>query len=108
MDRAKDRLLTTTAAAAKTDNPSSTRPANQDGSAALHPGKYDNAIAEAVMSLYDADAMHGLPVGVQVVGARLEEEKVLAFMATVEECLGPQERETVFSRPEEAVMLRPE
>lgn len=32
--------------------------------------------------------MHGLPVGVQVVGRRLEEEKVLALMGRVEEVLG--------------------
>jgi Asp-tRNA(Asn)/Glu-tRNA(Gln) amidotransferase A subunit family amidase len=32
--------------------------------------------------------MHGLPVGVQVVGRRLEEEKVLAVMKRVEEALG--------------------
>ena len=33
---------------------------------------------------YDADKMAGVPVGVQVVGARLEEEKVLAGMRLVE------------------------
>ena len=34
--------------------------------------------------MYDAHAMEGLPVGVQVVGRRLEEEKVLAGMHLVE------------------------
>jgi Asp-tRNA(Asn)/Glu-tRNA(Gln) amidotransferase A subunit family amidase len=34
--------------------------------------------------------MHGLPVGVQVVGRRLEEEKVLAIMKRVEDALGEQ------------------
>ncbi len=38
--------------------------------------------------LYDADAMHGLPVAVQVVGQRLEEEKVLAIMERIEGMLG--------------------
>ena len=38
--------------------------------------------------LYDADAMHGLPVAIQVVGQRLEEEKVLAIMERVEAALG--------------------
>jgi Asp-tRNA(Asn)/Glu-tRNA(Gln) amidotransferase A subunit family amidase len=38
--------------------------------------------------LYDADKMHGLPVGVQVVGRRLEEEKVIAVMKRVEDALG--------------------
>lgn len=32
--------------------------------------------------------MHGLPVGVQVIGRRLEEEKVLALMERVEDALG--------------------
>ena len=34
--------------------------------------------------MYDADRMHGLPVGVQVVGRRLEEEKVLEGMKLIE------------------------
>lgn len=32
----------------------------------------------------DPESMHGHPVGLQVVGRRLEEEKVLAGMATVD------------------------
>lgn len=32
--------------------------------------------------------MDGLPVGVQIVGRRLEEEKVLAIMKKVEDALG--------------------
>ncbi|KAI9689272.1 MAG: hypothetical protein M1820_010183 [Bogoriella megaspora] len=39
---------------------------------------------------YDVDDMHGLPVAVQVVGKRLEEEKVLAIMRRVEEALREQ------------------
>lgn len=38
--------------------------------------------------LYDADSMHGLPVAVQIVGQRLEEEKVLTIMERVEDALG--------------------
>lgn len=34
--------------------------------------------------------MHGLPVGVQVVGRRLEEEKVLAAMKRLEDALGDE------------------
>ena len=37
-----------------------------------------NGVAQGAYKLYDADAMHGLPVAIQVVGRRLEEEKVLA------------------------------
>ncbi len=52
-----------------------------------------NGVAQGAYKLYDADAMHGLPVGVQVVGRRLEEEKVLACMQRVEEALGDQKYE---------------
>ena len=34
--------------------------------------------------MYDADQMHGLPIGVQIVGRRLEEEKVLDGMKLLE------------------------
>jgi len=34
--------------------------------------------------------MHGLPVAVQIVGQRLEEEKVLAVMQRVEDALGDE------------------
>lgn len=34
--------------------------------------------------MYDADKMHGLPVGVQIVGRRSEEEKVLDGMKLLE------------------------
>jgi Asp-tRNA(Asn)/Glu-tRNA(Gln) amidotransferase A subunit family amidase len=47
-----------------------------------------NGVARGAYKLYDADKMHGLPVGVQVVGRRLEEEKVLAVMKRVEDALG--------------------
>ena len=36
---------------------------------------------------YDADKMHGLPIGVQVVGRRLEEERVLGWMEKVHNAL---------------------
>ena len=49
-----------------------------------------NGVAQGAYKHYDATAMHGLPVGVQIVGRRLEEEKVLAIMARVEEVLGEQ------------------
>ncbi|KAI1859706.1 hypothetical protein JX265_007235 [Neoarthrinium moseri] len=47
-----------------------------------------NGVAQGAYKLYDAEAMHGLPVGVQIVGRRLEEEKVLAVMKRVEDALG--------------------
>lgn len=47
-----------------------------------------NGVARGAYKHYDATAMHGLPVGVQIVGRRLEEEKVLEYMKKVEEALG--------------------
>nr|ABU75302.1 amidase protein [Ustilaginoidea virens] len=47
-----------------------------------------NGAARGAYKLYDADEMHGLPVGVQVIGRRLEEEKVLTLMERVEDALG--------------------
>jgi Asp-tRNA(Asn)/Glu-tRNA(Gln) amidotransferase A subunit family amidase len=44
-------------------------------------------ISKGAYSVYDADAMHGLPLGVQVVGRRFEEEKVLQGMKVVEDAL---------------------
>lgn len=37
--------------------------------------------------LYDPDAMHGLPVGIQIVGRQLEEEKVLGAAKVIESVL---------------------
>jgi Asp-tRNA(Asn)/Glu-tRNA(Gln) amidotransferase A subunit family amidase len=46
-----------------------------------------NSVAQNVYGIYDAKTMHGLPVGVQVVGRRLEEEKVLGGMKVVRAAL---------------------
>lgn len=43
-----------------------------------------NKIEKDAYAGYDADGMHGLPVGVQIVGRRLEEEKVLEGMKLIE------------------------
>ncbi|KAH9477565.1 Acetamidase [Psilocybe cubensis] len=47
-------------------------------------------VAKVANSVYDADKMHGLPLGVQVVGRRLEEEKVLEGMQVIENALREQ------------------
>jgi len=47
-----------------------------------------NRVAWGAYKHYDANAMHGLPVAVQIVGQRLEEEKVLAIMGRIEAILG--------------------
>lgn len=46
-----------------------------------------NGVAKGAYKHYDAAKMAGLPVGVQVVGRRLEEEKVLAIMERIEGAL---------------------
>ena len=46
-----------------------------------------NGIAKGAYSHYDADKMHDLPVAVQIVGQRLQEEKVLAVMERIERAL---------------------
>lgn len=46
-----------------------------------------NGVAKGAYKHYDAHKMAGLPVGVQIVGRRLEEEKVLAIMERVEDAL---------------------
>ncbi|KIM42466.1 hypothetical protein M413DRAFT_134551 [Hebeloma cylindrosporum] len=43
-----------------------------------------NAIERGAYADYDSVAMHGLPVGVQVVGQRLEEERVIEAMKIIE------------------------
>ena len=40
--------------------------------------------------IYNADAMEGLPIGVQIVGKKWEEEKVVAMMRVVDKALGPR------------------
>ena len=47
-----------------------------------------NGIAKGAWKYYNAEDMHGLPVGVQVVGQKLEEEKVLVGMQRIEKALG--------------------
>lgn len=47
-----------------------------------------NRVAQGALKHYDPVRMHGLPVGVQVIGRRLEEEKVLAVMKRIEDALG--------------------
>lgn len=46
-----------------------------------------NGVAQGAYKHYDAAEMHGLPVTVQVVGQRLQEEKTLACMQRVEDAL---------------------
>ncbi|KAG6328404.1 hypothetical protein ID866_10685 [Astraeus odoratus] len=54
-------------------------------------------VARGIYSLYDAEKMEGLPVGVQVVGRRLEEEAVLAGMRVVVEALSGEGGKKTFN-----------
>lgn len=49
-----------------------------------------NGVANGAYKHYNATDMHGLPVAVQIVGQRLQEEKVLAVMQRVEAALDRQ------------------
>ena len=54
----------------------------------LHDGwKAPNGVAKGAYKHYDSQQMAGLPCAVQIVGRRLEEEKVLKYMAIVQEAL---------------------
>jgi len=48
------------------------------------------AVAKTAYTVYDAEKMHGLPLGVQIVGRRLEEEKVFEGMQIIESALREQ------------------
>jgi hypothetical protein len=40
--------------------------------------------------VYDPEAMKGMPVGVQIVGKRWEDEKLISMMHVVDKVLGPR------------------
>lgn len=40
---------------------------------------------------FNPEAMQGLPVGIQVVGRKWEDEKVIAMMHVVDKALGPRD-----------------
>jgi hypothetical protein len=46
-----------------------------------------NAIDEWIHGLYDPQAMRGLDIGIQIIGRRFEEEKVLGVAALLERLL---------------------
>lgn len=51
---------------------------------------FDNRMYLGKNPAYDPKAMEGIPVGVQLVGKKWEDEKVLAMMHVVDEALGPR------------------
>lgn len=60
---------------------------------ALGSFKPRNEIEKGQYKMYDADKMHGLPVGIQIVGRRLQEEKVMEGLKLVEQLLQEDGRE---------------
>lgn len=63
--------------------------------------KARNSIEHDMYKMYDATAMHGLPVGVQVVGKKLEEEKVLEGMKIIEGLLRESGKAYILLEPAE-------
>jgi amidase len=58
------------------------------GSSILESGLYRGNLGKK--AIYDPEGMKGIPVGVQVVGRKWEDEKVLAMMHVVDKALGPR------------------
>ncbi|KAJ7041561.1 amidase signature domain-containing protein [Mycena alexandri] len=54
-----------------------------------------NVIAKGAYSVYDADKMHGLPLGVQIAGRVMEEEKVIEGMKVIEAALKAERKSFV-------------
>ena len=69
----------------------SAQPDGNDGTTGSHGSKlWEKSLYQGSggrPAVYNADVMEGLPLGVQVVGQRLEEEKVLAGMRLVEQVM---------------------
>lgn len=76
------------------DYPSVVLPAGEvskelDGAAAADKTEYEprNALDEWNWNLFDLEAMAGMPIGVQIVARRLEEEKALGAAKAIDEIL---------------------
>lgn len=52
------------------------------------PSLIERALYHGKKPIYDPVAMQGMPVGIQVVGRKWEDEKVLAMMQVVDTALG--------------------
>ncbi|WEW59003.1 amidase [Emydomyces testavorans] len=77
IDRAKDALVTSDGGLA----------GKNSYKRALRGLGADNAVSRGAWKYYDANAMHGLPTAVQIVGRRWHEERVLGYMDAVEKAL---------------------
>lgn len=51
---------------------------------------FEHALYRMNPPVYDPESMKGMPVAVQIVGKRWDDEKVLAMMRLVDEALGPR------------------
>ena len=53
-------------------------------------GTLDRTVGYGTGGFYDAEKMAGMPVGVQVVGRKWEDEKVIEMMKVLDKALGPR------------------
>lgn len=51
---------------------------------------YERELFEGKTPVYDPKKMENIPIGVQIVGKKWEEEKVIAMMHVVDQALGPR------------------
>lgn len=49
---------------------------------------FENGIYTDKKPLYDPEAAKGMPINIQIVGKKWEEEKVIALMKVIDEALG--------------------
>ena len=50
----------------------------------------EKKVYDGPAAIYNAEEMHGLPVGVQLVAGQWEEEKCIAMARVIDEALGPR------------------
>lgn len=50
----------------------------------------DHELYKSKKPLYDPQAMAGMPIGIQVVGRKFEDEKVIAMMRILDQALGSE------------------
>lgn len=58
-----------------------------DSAASMASYQPRNSLDKWNSDLFDLDSMHGMPIGVQIIARRLEEEKVLGAAKVVDELI---------------------
>lgn len=57
------------------------------------PASYYDKNDKQIWDDYDAERSHGIPAGLQLIGRRLEEEKLLAVASVLDDLIQPSNRE---------------